>query len=501
MNFRCSSAPLAELGCDGVALGLFSSSWQQQLAALLPAMAAQLQPLLEQREFKAKGGEKHSFSFPGQQPSLVIISGLGEPEGFDGLALRKAAASLALASRGSSLKALALGLPLEAFAPDQALPALMQGCRLALYKDERFRSENKPSLDPGEIVLQGLASELDQQLAQQEAICQGVILARELVAAPPNVVNALSLEATARSIADQFGCELTVLDEAACRERGMGAYLAVAQGASIPPRFLHLVIRPEGPVKRRLALVGKGLTFDSGGYNLKVGGSQIELMKFDMGGCGAVLGAARTLAELKLKGLEIHVISAATENMVSAEAIYPGAIVTASNGKTIEINNTDAEGRLTLADALVYACGLEPDAIVDLATLTGACVIALGDEIAGYWSPDDGLAEQLKDAAHRAGEGLWRMPLQSSYKDGLKSGLADMKNTGPRPGGSITAALFLKEFVKPEIPWAHIDIAGPVWSDKGRSTDPSGATGYGVRTLVEWCQAVAADAKEGLSQG
>ena len=194
------------------------------------------------------------------------------------------------------------------------------------------------------------------------------------------------------------------------------------------------MIRPEGPVKRRLALVGKGLTFDSGGYNLKVGGSQIELMKFDMGGCGAVLGAARTLAELKLEGLEIHVISAATENMVSAEAIYPGAIVTASNGKTIEINNTDAEGRLTLADALVYACGLEPDAIVDLATLTGACVIALGDEIAGYWSPDDGLAEQLKDAAHRAGEGLWRMPLQSSYKDGLKSGLADMKNTGPRPG-------------------------------------------------------------------
>ena len=247
-------------------------------------------------------------------------------------ALRKAAASLALASRGSNLKALALGLPIEAFAPDQALTALMQGCRLALYKDERFRSENKPSLDPGEIVLQGLASELDQQLAQQEAICQGVMLARELVAAPPNVVNALSLEATARSIADQFGCELTVLDEAACRERGMGAYLAVAQGASIPPRFLHLVIRPQGPVKRKLALVGKGLTFDSGGYNLKVGGSQIELMKFDMGGCGAVLGAARTLAELKLEGLEIHVISAATESSSSGvPACWPTNNNTTSN--------------------------------------------------------------------------------------------------------------------------------------------------------------------------
>ena len=291
-----------------------------------------------------------------------------------------------------------------------------------------------------------------------------------------------------------------MLDEAACRERGMGAYLAVAQGASIPPRFLHLIIRPEGPVQRRLVLIGKGLTLDSGGYNLKVGPAQIDMVKFDMGGCGAVLGAARTLAQLRPTGVEIHVISATTENMVSAEAIHPGAIITASNGKTIEINNTDAEGRLTLADALVYACGLEPDAIVDLATLTGACVIALGDEIAGCWSPSDALAGELDAAAKRAGEGLWRMPLQRSYKQGLKSGFADMKNTGPRPGGSITAALFLQEFVNAEIPWAHIDIAGPVWSEKGRGQDPAGATGYGVRTLVEWCLNVAAEAKEGLSQ-
>ena len=340
MNFRCSSAPLAELGCDGVALGLFSSSWQQQLAALLPAMAAQLQPLLEQREFKAKGGEKHSFSFPGQQPSLVIISGLGEPEGFDGLALRKAAASLARPVAAQPQGA-GPGLALEAFAPDQALPAL-SGLPAGSLQRRRFRSENKPSLDPGEIVLD--EAELDQQLASKKPLPRSD-LGPELVAAP-QCGQCPEPGSYRLSIADQFSCELTVLDEAACRERGMGAYLAVAQGASIPPRFLHLVIRPEGPVKRRLALVGKGLTFDSGGYNLKVGGSQIELMKFDMGGCGAVLGAARTLAELKLEGLEIHVISAATENMVSAEAIYPGAIVTASNGKTIEINNTDAEGRL-----------------------------------------------------------------------------------------------------------------------------------------------------------
>jgi leucyl aminopeptidase len=185
----------------------------------------------------------------------------------------------------------------------------------------------------------------------------------------------------------------------------------------------------------------------------------------------------------------VHMIVAACENMISGGAIHPGAIVTASNGKTIEINNTDAEGRLTLADALVYACKLEPDAVVDLATLTGACVIALGEEIAGLWSPCDPLAQGLIEAGAQGGETLWRMPLRASYRAGLKSGLADMKNTGPRPGGSITAALFLQDFVAPEVAWAHLDIAGTVWSDKGRGLDPAGATGYGVRTLVNWVQA------------
>ncbi|NDC34936.1 MAG: leucyl aminopeptidase, partial [Synechococcaceae bacterium WB9_2_112] len=229
-----------------------------------------------------------------------------------------------------------------------------------------------------------------------------------------------------------------------------------------------------------------GLTFDSGGYNLKVGGSQIEMMKYDMGGSAAVIGAMRAIAELRPSGLEVHMIVAACENMINGNAVHPGDIVTASNGKTIEINNTDAEGRLTLADALVYACKLEPDAVVDLATLTGACVIALGEEIAGLWSNNDGLATALLGAAEASGESLWRMPLRSSYKEGLKSGLADLKNTGPRPGGSITAALFLQDFISKDLPWAHLDIAGTVWTDKGRGCDPAGATGFGVRTLANW---------------
>jgi len=245
----------------------------------------------------------------------------------------------------------------------------------------------------------------------------------------------------------------------------MCAYLAVAKGSDLDPKFIHLTLKSEGPIIEKIALVGKGLTFDSGGYNLKVGASQIEMMKYDMGGSAAVLGAAKALGAIKPKGLEIHFIVAACENMINGSAVHPGDVVKASNGKTIEINNTDAEGRLTLADALTYASNLKPDSIIDLATLTGAIVVALGNDIAGFWSNNDDLANDLKAASAKSGEELWRMPLQKSYKEGLKSHIADMKNTGPRAGGSITAALFLEEFFDKEIKWAHIDIAGTCWTD------------------------------------
>ena len=287
-------------------------------------------------------------------------------------------------------------------------------------------------------------------------------------------------------MAKEFKLECKILERKDCEKEGMGAYLAVAKGSDLDPKFIHLIYKPSGQVLRRIALVGKGLTFDSGGYNLKVGASKIEMMKYDMGGSASVLGAARSIGEIAPKGTEIHFIIASCENMVNGSAVHPGDIIQASNGKTIEINNTDAEGRLTLADALTYACKLKPDVIIDLATLTGACVVALGEQIAGLWANNDELAEELKEASSSCGENLWRMPLQATYKEGLKSMLADIKNTGPRAGGSITAALFLREFVEKDIAWAHIDIAGPCWSDKGFGSNPAGATGYGVQTLVNW---------------
>jgi leucyl aminopeptidase len=290
---------------------------------------------------------------------------------------------------------------------------------------------------------------------------------------------------TAQAIAANPGWELTILEQEDCEKLGMGSFLGVAQASDLPPKFIHLVYKPQGTPRKKLAIVGKGLTFDSGGLNIKAGaGSSIEMMKTDMGGAGATFGAAQAIALLQ-PDVEVHFISAVTENMISGRAMHPGDILTASNGKTIEVGNTDAEGRLTLADALVYADKLGVEAIVDLATLTGACVVALGDEIAGLWATDEALANGLKAAAAKAGEKLWQMPLEEPYFDKMKSVVADMKNIGGRAGGSITAALFLKQFVK-DTPWAHLDVAGPVWSDKDSALNPAGATGYGVRTLVEW---------------
>ena len=498
MEFRCIPSPLAAalegLSTHALAVGLFSAedglAAHPHLESLSARFGAELPARLSQRQFKAKPGECATLELLGGQPAALILVGLGEPAGFDGNGLRGAAAAAAKAAVAAGCGNLALALPIEGLDATHAARAMAEAAQLATYSDERFKSEpNTSKIQLTALELIGVPEAAQAALAAVDPVCAGVELARQLVAAPPNVATPQHLADTAAAIARDHGLELKVLERSDCEALGMGAYLGVAQGSALPPKFIHLTYRPNGAVTRRVALVGKGLTFDSGGYNLKTAGSQIEMMKYDMGGSAAVLGAARAIGGLKPEGVEVHVIVAACENMISGGAVHPGDIVTASNGKTIEINNTDAEGRLTLADALVYASKLEPHAIVDLATLTGACVIALGEEIAGLWSCSDALAGALLEAGQAGGEDLWRMPLRGSYKQGLKSPVADMKNTGPRPGGSITAALFLQDFVTKGLPWAHLDIAGTVWSDKGRGADPAGATGFGVRTLVNWVAA------------
>ena len=475
------------------AVGLFSDGIDEALAHLGQQVGVDLLSVAQQRRFRAKAGEKLLLFPLAAAPRTVLLLGLGERSRHTVKNLRTAAAEAAklMAEHGSP--ELALHLPLATINPDKGLLAQAEAVQLATYQDLRFKSdkedkedeEQRPRLQSVTILGPGTDGH-ESLLAKAAAVYSGVELARQLVAAPPNVVTPTALANTARALAADHGLTLRLLERDDCIKLGMGAYLGVAEASHIPPRFIHLTYQPVAAVRQRLVLVGKGLTFDSGGYNLKVGSSQIEMMKFDMGGCAAVLGAARAIAQLRPEAVEVHFISATCENMISGAGLRPGDILKAGNGKTIEVNNTDAEGRLTLADALVYACGLEPNAVVDLATLTGACQIALGDEVAGMWSSEDSLATELLQAADTSCEGLWRMPLLPAYRDRMKSPLADMKNTGPRAGGAITAALFLQNFVKPDIPWAHIDIAGTVWSEKGHGDNPPGATGYGVRTLVEW---------------
>lgn len=484
MRFSLSSTGLLEWNGDVLAVGLPQGDVDATVTALEQRFAG-ITDALKQQEFKGKPGDQVLITPLGGGPQRLVVLGLGEANEIDADRLRGTAARAAKAAIGYE-GSLGLQLPWGGTDATEAGRICAEAVRLCLYKDQRFRKEPDPRRIPEALELINLNTAAASTFTAVNAICAGVELARELVAAPPNLVTPAALTDTAAGIARDHGLELKVLERSDCEAKGMGAFLAVSQGSDLPPKFIHLIYRPEGEVKRRVALVGKGLTFDSGGYNLKVGAAQIDMMKFDMGGSAAVLGAMRSIAELKPVGVEVHMVVASCENMVNGSAVHPGDIVTAANGMTIEINNTDAEGRLTLADALLYACEQKPDAVVDMATLTGACVIALGDEMAGLWSNNDDLAEALDAAAQSGGEGLWRMPLQQSYKDGLKSLLADMKNTGPRPGGSITAALFLKEFVTKHTPWAHIDIAGPVWSDKGKGVNPAGATGYGVRTLVNW---------------
>lgn len=485
MDLRGIDTPRLAWSGDCLVVGLFEAAeLTGDLAELDQKLAGTLSELIAEAEFKGKEGSSAVTRVGASPIRKIAIVGLGKPEALKLDGLRRAAAAAIRLGKKEKAKTLGISFPVWNNDAGMTAQAITEGIELALHQDTRFKSETD---DKGskleQIDLLGLGNQ-DGAIERARQICSGVILARELVSAPANIVTPITMAETAEAIAREYGLALEILEQAACEKLGMGAFLGVAQASELPPKFIHLTYRPAGTPRKKVAIVGKGLTFDSGGLNIKVSGSGIEMMKTDMGGAAATLGAAKAIGLIK-PDVEVHFISAVTENMISGRAMHPGDILTASNGKTIEVNNTDAEGRLTLADALVFADKLGVDAILDLATLTGACVVALGEDIAGLWTADENLAGQITAAAEQAGEKIWRMPMEEKYFDGLKSVVADMKNTGPRSGGAITAALFLKQFVK-ETPWAHLDIAGPVWSDKESGYNNPGGTGYPVRTLVNW---------------
>lgn len=455
------------------------------LRALDAALGGVLAQAIASAEFEAKANSELSLHTHGKlaAPRLVVL-GLGAADKLDREAARLAAARAVKAAERAKAPRAALVFPFDGRTP--FIESAAEGAQLGAYKFDKYLSEAKPRRNTRlDLVLPKAATKAEKQaVTLGTALGESVNLARDLVNEPANAINPTTLAATATDVARKGGLKIEVLEKKDIQKLKMGMFLGVAQGSEAPPKLVHLWWEPAGKARGKgVAIVGKAITFDSGGLSLKPP-SGMETMKCDMGGSAAVIGTMKMIAALK-PSFPVHAFLGACENMPSGTAQRPGDIVRARNGKTVEVLNTDAEGRLVLGDVLTWAAEHKVEEIVDLATLTGAIMVALGPWMTGLFSPNDELANKLLEAANGAGEEMWRMPMPDNLKELLKSPVADMKNVGGRSGGSITAALFLREFVG-NVPWAHLDIASSAFSEKEKGYDPKGGTGAGVRTLVEW---------------
>lgn len=454
------------------------------------ALAGQISDLIANGDLKGKSGEVGVLYPRGAiLARRVLIVGLGKRDGFDLEGVRRAAGTAVKRARDLNAQHIAsivhgagvAGLPTAA-----AAQAVIEGSLLALYAYDAPKQKAKAphtiesftlvEFDAHKVVA------VQQGMETAVAITTGVTLARDLVNLPPNVATPKYLAQIASEIAAAHGLSITIGGRKWAAAHNMGAFLSVAQGAGFPPRFIVLGHNSDRDDLDTIVLVGKGITFDTGGISIKPS-ERMGDMKSDMGGAAAVLGAMKVVGLLNLP-LRVIGIAPCTENMPDADAYRPADVITASNGKTIEIISTDAEGRMVLADGLVYAQRYAPKAVIDLATLTGACVVALGQGMAaGLFATDDSLRDKLVAAGQATHERVWPLPLWDEYRQAIKSDVADMKNSGGRFGGVATSAVFLKEFT--DYPWAHLDIAGMALTERETAYTPAGGTGYGVRLLVE----------------
>jgi leucyl aminopeptidase len=453
------------------------------------AIPADLEPLLaegaKRSRFSGKVGQIYEgFAERGGRTVRVALAGVGRPEAKErGANIEKAAAALAGKYLRSGESEILIDFTGSGISAEEAAAALqaarMRGWSLDSYKT-KLGEEKRISL--ATISVMGAPDGTDAACQTAMAVAAGVEFTRELVTEPANAIYPESFVERCRERTEGTGITIRVLDGEEMRELGMGALLGVAQGSVKPPRLLVMEWLGGTQGDAPLAFVGKGVTFDTGGISLKQPGG-MEDMKWDMGGAGAVAGTMLALALRKAKANVIGVCGL-VENMPDGNAQRPGDVVTSMSGQTIEVINTDAEGRLVLCDAMTWVQRTyKPARMVDLATLTGAIIAALAHEYAGLFSNDDSLAADLTAAGEASGDRLWRFPMGPAYDKQLESPIADMKNVGSRFGGSITAAQFLKRFVENDTPWAHLDIAGMVWADKPGATWDKGATGYGVRLL------------------
>jgi leucyl aminopeptidase len=436
-----------------------------------------LDAVLDAHDFTGKHGQTLFVRTPDGPATEILLVGLGEE--VDAEMLRRAAAIAARAMKPYASVATAL----HAVDIDGAVSAVVVGTVLGSYSFDEYKTDPKSS-KLAEMVLVG-GSVAEAEIAAALSLAGGVTLARDLINRPAEDKPPAALADIASGLSPDV--DVKVYDEDEIIEAGFGGLIGVNRGADRPPRMAVMRYSPDGAAKT-VAFVGKGIVFDSGGLSIKTAAG-METMKTDMSGAAAVMGAVKVIAEL---GLKVNVIGVTplTENLTGGSALKPGDVLTTYNGKTIEVLNTDAEGRLVLADGLALAAEYEPDVIIDIATLTGACKVALGATIGGLLASDDDVAELVEGAARSAGEKMWRLPLEADYKPLIESDIADMKNTAGRWGGAITAGLLLAEFVG-DTPWVHLDIAGPGRADKTEHYFSKGGTGFGVMTLVEVARSLA----------
>ena len=493
MNIRVQQGEIQKKADEAIVVNLFEGARPGGATGTLDAaLGGLVSSAVDCGDFKGRKNETLLLYTQGQIPARrVLVVGLGPQDDFGLEAARHAAGTAALKLQNLGLEratTILHGTGAGGLEPDAAAQAVAEASILACYRFDHYRSGKKKEKElKGLTILEFDRNKLSaaRRGARDGAhIAAATCLARDLANQPGNVATPVYLARTARKIARDRGMRCQVLDEAAMKRLGMGGLLGVSQGSAQPARFIVLEYNKKAGV-RPLVFVGKGVTFDSGGISIKPGGGMDE-MKFDMSGAAAVLGAMQAVASLQVPHYIVGLV-AATENLLDGKSYKPGDILKTLSGKTIEILNTDAEGRLILADALTYARRYKPAAAIDLATLTGACVVALGHHASGMMGNDDELAAKVGRAGEQSGERVWALPLWDEYREQVKSRVADLKNIGGRPGGAITAAALLAEFAR-DYPWIHLDIAGTAYSDAARPYIPRGGVGVGVRLLTQFAR-------------
>ncbi|MGJ0847040.1 leucyl aminopeptidase [Tissierella praeacuta] len=446
--------------------------------------AQELYDYLKKKEiFKGNCGEVYSDISP--KGNNVIILGLGEREKISFESLRKAFYKLGKELMKFKVESAEVTVPkFENLCYTKTNMAIAEGLLQSEYAFEKYLSEKKTKPTVKEFflnILEDKKNKVEEGIKEINNLIEGIFLARDLVNEPAMEMTPVELAKRAKEELEVLGVEVNIYDRDKIEELGMKAFLAVSKGSAIPPQFIVMKWNGDSSSEEKLALVGKGLTYDSGGYSIKPGDSMVNMYS-DMGGSASVIGAMKAIAKSKLNKNVIGII-AACENLISGEAYKPGDVIGSMAGKTIEVWSTDAEGRLTLADALWYAATVEKaNKIIDIATLTGACIVALGNVNTGAITNDENLMNKVKNASELAGEPVWQLPSNDEYRDLIKGTVGDLKNTGGRGGGTITAGLFLEEFVN-KTPWVHLDIAGTAFLSGEMGYLPKGATGVPVKTL------------------